>query len=308
MTNDIGEFRLFGLPSGQYIVSATSRPQAMNPSLADDHTGYAMSYFPGTANLADAQMLNVGAAQQISDITVTLVPTQTAHVSGIVLDSQGQLRRDGFMSAMIRGNGLITTASNGSIRPDGTFVLTGLSPGDYVLRSTQDTPSPGLPRETASALVTVNGTDIDGIQVGPLRQLTARGRVMMDAASLQAFQPGRLRFSAFPLTVDDQILSGPRFPDPGSPVREDLSFEIKSYPGTIGIRGLNGWMIRSMTLNGADVSDGVRFVNDDIDGLVIEVTNRVPEIAGFAAPQRRARRRVLGRCVSSGCQPVERTP
>ena len=283
MTNDIGEFRLFGLPPGQYIVSAISRPEAMNPDLSDDHTGYARSYFPGTANLADAQILNVGTAQQIADVTVTLVPTQTAHISGVVLNSQGQRRRDGLVGAMTRGNGLAPTASNGSIRPDGTFVIAGLPAGDYVLLSTPDTPSsPGLPRETSSALVTVNGTDIDGIQVVPLRQLTVRGRVVMDAATVQTFQPGQLRLSVYPLTVDDQLLSGPRFPDPGSLVREDLSFEIKSYPGTMGIRGQNGWMIRSMTLNGVDVSDGVRLVNDDIDGLVVEMTNRVPEIAGFA--------------------------
>src|SRR5215471_2990488 len=67
MTNDVGEFRIYGLPPGQYVISATDRGANLNmfgDSLAGgdrDRSGYAPTYYPGTANSADAQRITVGA-------------------------------------------------------------------------------------------------------------------------------------------------------------------------------------------------------------------------------------------------------
>src|SRR6185295_2012761 len=54
MTNDIGEYRLFAIPPGQYYLSATLRSMGMGGD-SDDRSGYAATYFPGTANIAEAQ-------------------------------------------------------------------------------------------------------------------------------------------------------------------------------------------------------------------------------------------------------------
>jgi hypothetical protein len=88
MTNDIGEYRIFGLPPGQYYISATMRGGAMGAMMnaqSDDRSGYAPTYFPGTGNSAEAQKLTLGLAQTLSDINVTLVPTRIATVSGVAL-------------------------------------------------------------------------------------------------------------------------------------------------------------------------------------------------------------------------------
>src|SRR4029079_18654873 len=45
-TNDIGEFRLFGLPPGDYFVSATFRNQFGPFAESDDRSGYAPTYYP----------------------------------------------------------------------------------------------------------------------------------------------------------------------------------------------------------------------------------------------------------------------
>src|SRR5256885_7470386 len=44
-TNDIGEYRLFGLAPGQYYISATLRNYTFGDS--DDRSGYAPTYYPG---------------------------------------------------------------------------------------------------------------------------------------------------------------------------------------------------------------------------------------------------------------------
>jgi hypothetical protein len=41
-----------------------------------------------------------------------------------------------------------------------------------------------------------------------------------------------------------------------------------------------GWMIKSVTLNGTDVTNGLTFGTDDVSGLEVELTNKVPDLSG----------------------------
>jgi len=82
MTNDIGEFRIFGLPPGQYYVSATLRGNMMMGAQSDDRSGYAPTYYPATGNVAEAQRLTVGLGQTLTDINISLLPTRTSRVTG----------------------------------------------------------------------------------------------------------------------------------------------------------------------------------------------------------------------------------
>ena len=64
---------MFGLPPGDYVVSATlDEDRALFRRRSDDDeaatTGYAPTYFPGTTNAADAQRVTVGLGQEVSGI------------------------------------------------------------------------------------------------------------------------------------------------------------------------------------------------------------------------------------------------
>jgi len=59
-TNDIGEFRLFGLQPGRYVVSALWAPEP-GTELALQRLGYAPTYYPGTVESDSAQVFEVGA-------------------------------------------------------------------------------------------------------------------------------------------------------------------------------------------------------------------------------------------------------
>ena len=56
-TDDQGSFRLFGLVPGEYVVTATVRPEVMlvTGGAESDRDGYAPTYYPGTPSMADAQ-------------------------------------------------------------------------------------------------------------------------------------------------------------------------------------------------------------------------------------------------------------
>jgi hypothetical protein len=64
-TNDIGEFRLYGLSPGQYYVSATLRNFSLFNTDTADRFGYAPTLYPGTGSVGDAQRLAVAAGQTI---------------------------------------------------------------------------------------------------------------------------------------------------------------------------------------------------------------------------------------------------
>ena len=79
-TDDMGEFRLFGIPPGQYYLTATWRQ--INPMNSDDKTAYAPMYYPGTDNIAQAQRLTIAVGQQVSDIVMALKPIRATRISG----------------------------------------------------------------------------------------------------------------------------------------------------------------------------------------------------------------------------------
>jgi len=88
-TDDQGQFRLFGLPPGEYIVSANFRGtggEVTEP--AGEPTGYAPTYFPGTANAADAQRVRVDVSQEQSGINFALSATRLVRITGTVIDSR----------------------------------------------------------------------------------------------------------------------------------------------------------------------------------------------------------------------------
>jgi len=134
MTNDIGEFRLFALSPGQYYVTATLLTLGGAPASTDDRNGYAPTYYPGTANQAEAQRITVGLGQTITDLNMILVPTRTARVSGTAVDSAGKPSAgSSVMLAQRSGQGMMVSLG-AQVRPDGSFELSGLAPGEYTLQ------------------------------------------------------------------------------------------------------------------------------------------------------------------------------
>jgi protocatechuate 3,4-dioxygenase beta subunit len=290
MTNDIGEFRIFGLPPGQYVISATLRSNMMMGAESNDRSGYAPTYFPGTTNAAEAQRLNVGVGQTLTDVNIALLPTRTARVTGTAVDSQGRPLANGMVMVIQRDGGMGFMGSGGGpVRPDGTFTINGLAPGEYTLQANLPGPSGDSP-EFASAQITVAGEDISGVRLTGVKQSVLTGRIVFNdpaaAASLRAtmFRPG-----VTPANPEDM---GPMMGGPGMPhVSEDFTFEIKARPGKSVIRMMSatpGWTLRAVRLNNIDVTDEGFEIrpNEDLSSIEIEMTNRPAEVSGLVTNSR----------------------
>jgi hypothetical protein len=268
-TNDLGEFRLFGLAPADYYVSVTVR--AGNPiDDSTDRTGYAPTYYPSTPDLSAAQRISVSTGQTVTNIELMLVPTRVARVSGFLVDASGAPARGGSVSASLREMGFMGPPANGIVRPDGSFAISGLAPGEYVLRGTL--PSAGRPgtwENMAMAYVSVTGADVSNVIVQVQQPAMISGRVVGEPAALALVRPGLARFGAVP------TMPSPGPVPPPQPVREDYSFQAPSNPGLVVLRPMgvmNGVAVRAVRLNGRDVTKGFEVdLSTPIDGVEVEV-------------------------------------
>jgi protocatechuate 3,4-dioxygenase beta subunit len=276
-TNDIGEFRLFAIPPGQYYLSATLR--SMNGPLtdSDDRSGYAPTYFPGTTNMAEAQKVTVALGQVISDMNMALLPARMSRVTGTAVDSQGRPMM-GMVMPIPRGDSMtFMFGPPAQIKPDGSFVLGGLAPGRYMLQARA---MGGQDAEAAYLDLTVNGDDINGVRLAATRPALVTGRVIVDPAAAASLRPSTLTFGLQPVQPDMFMMGM----SPGK-VNDDFTFEMKASPITarIALFGqMPGWAIRSVRYRGVDVTDsGIEFrPNEDVTEVEVELTNQVTSLSG----------------------------
>ena len=287
MTNDIGEFRIYGLPPGQYVISATYRAtnfdfgNATSTDRDRDRSGYAPTYYPGTANAADAQRLTVGLGQKISDLTIALLPTRLARISGTAVDSDGHA----FTNAMVMMTQPSTggmLSSGGPVRADGTFIINNVAPGDYTLVILpRSVPGAVSSNESVQANVSVNGDDIDNVRMIAVKPSKLTGHVI-PAASQTNVSLSSLRLVATP--ANPPPMGGT---SGAARVNEDGSFELSVPPGKAFIRMNVGGpfantRIKAVRLNGIDVIDtGIEFrPNENIDGVEVELTTELSNVSG----------------------------
>jgi hypothetical protein len=290
MTNDIGEFRIYGLPPSQYYVAATFRPFGPIAGESDDRTGYAPTYFPGTTNLAEAQRVAIDVGQIAADLTLTLVPTRTARVSGTAIDASGKPLGGAMIMVSQRGGvgigpGAMVFSAGNQIKADGSFTVIGLAPGEYTLQARR----PGQPfdgnGETATASVTVSGADISDIRLIGVRPSAIAGRVTSASRAAQSLRPQTMAVQLLP--VD---LAGPLPAMGRGAVNDDFSFETKSGPGRarVNLNLPTGWAIKSIRHRGLDVTDTGIDVRpgEDVDGLEIDITDQLTTVTGLVTGSR----------------------
>ena len=302
-TNDIGEFRIFGLTPGRYYVSATSPAASVgtingvSQIVPDTHDGYSPTYYPGTSVVTAAQPLVLAAGQTIGDVTIMMVPARTATITGIAFGSDGRPLANGGVTAIPRG-GMATSTSLpgnfGQLRPDGTFIIPGVPPGDYVVRAivyAAGPPVPGVapvPPEVATAAVIVDGEDLSGVRLTPLVPIIVSGHVVLDdPIAAQTLKPSTIRLGPQLTTPDDSVLlSGSQ----SSVVKDDFTFEIKTPLRSMTIRVTvpqpgSGprWGLKSVRVGGVDVTDtGIDVGSrDSVDDVEIELTSHMPQVTGI---------------------------
>jgi protocatechuate 3,4-dioxygenase beta subunit len=295
-TADNGEFRLWGLRPGEYAVAANARTIVMSPSdISDDRSGFARTYYPGTADAERAQSVRIEAGKVVASLVITLVPVRTARVSGIAIGADGMALRSGFINAMPRlGNGVLSSGGGAGavIRPDGTFTIGALAPGEWLLQTSGAPTSSGEPA-SSGAMITVSESDIDGIVLSPVRPATVSGRVIFaDATKAGAVPPSAVRLTV--VGTDSVPMSAGRLPQPT--VKEDFSFVAEVQPGANLIRASvagppgRAWSLKAVRYHGTDITDRPITLESGqrLDDVEIELTSLTQVVGGVVADSKGA--------------------
>jgi protocatechuate 3,4-dioxygenase beta subunit len=318
MTNDLGQFRIYGLSPGDYYVNATFRGGDMmgmeiamaavmsggagagGPVGSNPNSGYAPTYFPGTANGAEAQKIALAVGQEAQNTDFALLPVKLAKITGTVISSEGKPVEGSMINAVPRnadGVGMMMMAGNARSDKNGNFTIPNLAPGEYTLqsRSLQIMTSgggdnmmftariggdSGAEAEVGALPITVSGEDLSNVVIVTSKGATASGRVVFDDGSKPS-SVTNVRVSAAAVDSDGPVAS---FGGPGS-VKADGTFELKSLSGTRIIRAVNvpsGWMLKSVRVNGNDITDsGMDFkAGESISGIEVTLTSKLTEVNG----------------------------
>ena len=289
-TPDTGEFRVWGLPPGEYLLQANP-PGANGPFEAPDRAGYSPTYYPNTTVPSEAQVVRVEVGQTAAGVEIMLAPTRTARISGTALDSRGQPLRSGFVMAMPQSTEptFVMRPASGQIKPDGTFTISGVGPGSYMVRAMLPPGPDGGPPEALTATVAVTGDDVSGVVLTPLRPATISGRILFDPPT-SSLAPSMFQVMVTPKT------RGMMMPMPvgGPPViHDDFTFEAKTAPGESIIRAFvtnsgSQWAVKSVTFDGRDITeDGLTLGSGAaVKGVEVVLTSRLQTISGTVTNER----------------------
>jgi protocatechuate 3,4-dioxygenase beta subunit len=187
-TNDLGEFRVYGLEKGRYFVSAHIREQ-WEPSLptsngndaaSSENTGYAPVYYPGTPDVARASLIDVMTGQEVPGVDFTLIPVRAFRVRGRVFDATiGQPVKNCFILLVHRDpNRSSFFGERASTNCDkGTFEFASVPPGSYYAFAM--TFGSGKQR-SARASVEVENANVTDIAVTFVRGTDLIGRILVE--------------------------------------------------------------------------------------------------------------------------------
>ncbi|MEO7134724.1 MAG: carboxypeptidase-like regulatory domain-containing protein [Vicinamibacterales bacterium] len=294
-TDDQGNFRLFGLPPGEYYVSASNHSNnmmmpGMNNTEAD---GFATTYYPGTANISEAARITVKASQEMTGANFAMLVARMARIKGRVLNSRGEPMTGGMLmltaaDPMI-GMNFGMNMTNAMVGGDGTFQFANIAPGRYNL-NVRPNGMPGGNSEFAMMPLTIGNDDIDNLLLTTSLGAVARGVIGTDDGAVPSFRPENIQI--FPQTVDPSLnIMG------GGPakVSEDFTFEINNLfdrrllRASVGnMAQSSGWYLKAVLFDGEDVTDrGIEFApGRAYDGIQIVFTAKITDLSGLVMDDR----------------------
>ena len=170
-TDDRGQYRLFGLPAGTYLVAAFP-PRRESPQGEMEYA--ARNYHPSGA-------IRLRWGQELSDVNFVLRPETTYSISGVLTDAQagGPCRSCViWLDRMEEGVAASRLLRYGT-RPDGGYRIGGLTPGTYRVLAEKGSETGG--HLAAARTVTIGSRSVSDVHlvVGPDRVI--RGRLVLES-------------------------------------------------------------------------------------------------------------------------------
>jgi hypothetical protein len=264
-TDEMGGFRVSGLPPGRYYLGTTARFERLrNPK----KLVYVPTLYPDATDVSAA-------------LPIDLQPGSDDHI---------KVRLRAVVSHQVRGRVMTAGRPNVSLRaPDldrfplsvlvsldsdektGTFTIRDAPPGRYVLEAGTELDGRHL---RAARTITVADSDLDGILIEPRAMPEVTGRVFLDG---KAVSPG----VAWSVTLQSPQRTA------GAKIDDDGSFRATNVePGTyrVFVPNAASYYVQSMQQGSRDVRrDGITVGDSTPDPIEIQLRSQAATINGLVA-------------------------
>ncbi len=188
-TNDLGEFRIFGLRPGRYFVEASPESGgyrsigkvSLRHQTFDPTGGYVSVYYPNASDISQASLIHVKPGDEITGIDLMFVRTRSYKVRGQILNVAIE-RPSGDTSVALVSREADSFSTENARRGQvdektGVFEIDDAAPGSYTViaayRDGENDLIGSVPLEIANA-------DVDSVRVVITRGAEVRGRVIQE--------------------------------------------------------------------------------------------------------------------------------
>lgn len=293
-TDDQGQYRMFGLPPGEYVISANFRGgggEVTDP--AGEPSGYAPTYFPGTPNVTEAQRVRVDVSQEQNSVNFALIATRLVRITGMVIDSRGAPVTAGALALLPADtlrSGMQMPNAGARVDRNGAFRLTDVAPGRYILQTRTNIGGPGgrggaaaagVEPEFARIDLAVGAQDLEGVVLVTAPGARATGQVIVESAQADALRLDQVNIAARSVRLDT-----PAFGGPGGNARanQDGTFTLTGLfdPVLIRANAPQGWTLKQVLLGQQDITDApLEFTSGQtLNGLQVVLTDKITTVSG----------------------------
>ena len=285
LTDDLGRYRIFGLEAGTYVVGADGRgglpfaeplevgriPSAM--TALRETEPFITTFHPSALIESESQRIRLS-AQDVTGIDIVLRRARRLQLSGVLLDSLGAPAATNALLARKRGVG---TPGDRQFHADqqGRFTVPDIEPGEYHVIV-----GPGL----ASGLAYVNGraefaevplaitTDMRDAVIVTQPGITLTGQVVF--ADGPPPKPPKMR-----IAFRRSGTLPPNSREIVATIDDQFRFSASEFYGPQLVRVTDlpeGWVVKAITLAGADITDVPTVFKQEHDGQLRVVLSSKP--------------------------------
>ncbi|HKS95415.1 MAG TPA: carboxypeptidase-like regulatory domain-containing protein, partial [Terriglobia bacterium] len=274
-TNDIGEYRISGLPPSRYFISATptldfqaiATPPKEAAAAGKLQLAYVATYYPNTTDRSQAATVELRPGEE-TPIDFSLVRTPTARLSGTVAN----LAPGAHAVVTLHSAESSLVFNETDAGKDGSFELRNVAPGNYTLMAIEDS---GDKSRIARQSINVNGGNLDSLRLNPVPGATIHGQVRTPG---RAFDFSQLTLYLEPTDGNPEALNAAaRIGEDPFHVKADGAFEWKNIPaGSYYVEAASNkhdnWIVDSVLLDGRDISDSELNVGGGVLSLTVTLS------------------------------------
>jgi protocatechuate 3,4-dioxygenase beta subunit len=318
-TDDRGNYRIFGLPAGTYVVSAqaTSRfgqdgPVVRQSGSEGRRVAAGTTYYPSTPDQATATRISVAAGEERDGVDVQVQYVPTATIAGVVVgdDTAAPENTRTFVVLGRANDPSAAWLGPTPVDASGQFTFHGVAPGRYTLRAQ----SPGFSSGSVDATlkwgtvdVVVDGEDVANVSIQLLPTVSVSGKVVFNGATsppapgafrapvplvpplpmgllvrtpLQFFDDGR--FTITGIVPGNYLIGLPGSAARGlqTPIGTSSGTSSGAASGASSGASSGSWWVKSIVLEGRELLDAPVDISHDSRDAVVTVSDQASVVAG----------------------------